>query len=119
MRHLQQYEGFFSKIGKGIENFFKSDDDKKRADMFKTQNLTKTIRISLNESEFADLCKTGSLATKAVGRIKISNFDFERLIDGEKVTITNHGGVNMNIEVVLKDIGFNKIAKYMSMSPFY
>ena len=75
----------------------------------------KEIRILLTEQDFAKLCETGFVEYQKL-KIPISEKDFDILIEGG-IAQLNHQG--QPVKIALQDIGYNRIAMYLSKSKIY
>jgi hypothetical protein len=85
----------------------------------------KEIRILLTDEDFAKLCQTGFVLYNNIEKIKISEEDFDKLIEGKIVSIewmrrTRHKTNEPHtVKVALQDIGYDRIAKHLMSSPIY
>lgn len=75
----------------------------------------KEIRILLTEQDFAKLCEIGFVEYQKL-KIPISEKDFDILIEGG-IAQLNHQG--QPVKIALQDIGYNRIAMYLSKSKIY
>jgi len=84
----------------------------------------KEIRILLTDEDFGALCQTGYVLYNNIEKINISEDDFDKLIEGEIVTMnwmrrTRHTNEPHIVKIALQDIGYDRIAKHLSNSPIY
>ncbi len=77
------------------------------------------IRILLNDEDFKRLCQTGFVENNN-DRIKITEEDFDKLIDGKIISpIWMKNNIPQNVRVALQDIGYDRISKHLRDSTIY
>jgi hypothetical protein len=69
------------------------------------------IRIVLNEKNFSDLCILGR-----INDLIIKQEDFDNLIDGQIIKIEKN---SKKYKILLQDIGYDRIYKYLKLSKIY